>query len=792
MAFPYLAPIKPWIVNVLEEREEDKGRNLKTLSSPFIVLTSGAKVIKSTPEPDESKRLEKLKQILSGNAADYHGCIITNQSKPELLYQTAETIIGYDFKGKAIKVDGETNRRISTPIIESLEIDTDGANNTLKTARLIIKCFSLKQLEMFELFFLKPGMNLLVEYGDNSLDRRNLVAENNQSQIPEYERILRSGKISEGKSFNKIADALIDKRNYDAFITGFSEYYRADTDAIAKYLQKAEQTLGTYDLVAGKVTQFNFEIDESGVYTVTLEISQGNQLTLAIPLKQKAGQNTNTSSPLSAGTPTYEQYLESISVDLNLPQLKKELAPEDIWKNHLFNWGKLNEKQSDTSASNKPYISLHFIVEILMNYIVDDNNNLDKKFFRFDIPTYYTDEKLTSPIKCIPIHYHQYMISSTEDIIFPNKTLPNIVAPKGSSTKLVWNPQGSKFADGSIGTGDNKLELMLKQNQKAIDTLYTASGVKITLPVQPTVQTPTDNVSDIKFGNAANIFINYLKVVEIWNKSGTRRDFLLKVLDLINEASLGFYTLVFGSPAERVSPSIMDMRMGQFGLQIPAKGKIYRFKPGTIKSNVRSFSFNFELSNLVAGRTVFNSQTFLMAAIKKNPQADIKSLPLPPEAYKSIDFSMYANADGYYSINQIDYLAINETWKKTTQKPTESVKPNEEKKENEADNLSELLKAKSVKFKKPEGNVTLIFKDDGFVRDSLNQTIKPKSTLAPIEVTLEIDGISGLSCGEYFEIDGVPEIYNQTGVFQITNTKHNIDNDGWKTTIEAAYRIVKK
>jgi hypothetical protein len=37
----------------------------------------------------------------------------------------------------------------------------------------------------------------------------------------------------------------------------------------------------------------------------------------------------------------------------------------------------------------------------------------------------------------------------------------------------------------------------------------------------------------------------------------------------------------------------------------------------------------------------------------------------------------------------------------------------------------------------------------------------------------------------------VPEIYNQIGVFQITNTKHSVGTDGWKTTLEAAFRINK-
>jgi hypothetical protein len=66
-----------------------------------------------------------------------------------------------------------------------------------------------------------------------------------------------------------------------------------------------------------------------------------------------------------------------------------------------------------------------------------------------------------------------------------------------------------------------------------------------------------------------------------------------------------------------------------------------------------------------------------------------------------------------------------------------------------------------------------------------------KSTLSPIEITLVIDGINGFNCGEYFRLNGVPEIYNQIGVFQITNTKHSVAIDGWKTTLEASFRINK-
>lgn len=791
MGFPYLAPLKPWIKEVFEEREISK--NLKHLSSPFIVLTSGAKVVKSTVESSPDQKAQKLKDILgSKTPATYHGCVITNHSNTDMLYEKKATSLGYDLKGKKIEIEGETNRRVSPPIIEGLDIDTDGANNTLKTAKLTIKCFTLKQLEMFEIFFLKPGMNLLVEYGDNSIDRRTDVRDKSQNnEIPQFDRILRSGKIDGdgpggmgGKYFNRITDALIDKTDYEKFVKTFKDYYRTTTDSLSEYLLKIRRTLGTYDLVAGKVTNFNFEVDENGVYTINLDISQGNQMTLAIPLTNKGGQNSKTLGTSVKGTPTYEQYLESISADLNLPLLGPSMAPSDKWKNHLFNFGKLNEKQSDTATSNKPYISFHFIVEILMNYIIDTGGNVDNKIFRFDIPEYYKDKEGKKPIQCLPIFYHKNIISSSEDIIFPNKTLPNIIVTKKESTEISFSTD--KTIDGSIGSGNNALQLRLMDGTVPINDLWTSEGTPI--------PKPSEDNNDMLLGNAANIFVNYIKVVEIWQKSGTRREFLFKLLDLINQSGYGFYTLTYGNIKDGSlgeGATLFDVRAGMFGGSIK-KSSIYRFKSGTINSNVRSFSFNFELSDLVAGRTVFNSQNALMAAIKKTPKDEIKNLPLPESAYKSVDFSLYTNADGFYSINQIDYEAINETWKEVKQKPKDAVNPNEEKKDNEAENLSEIIKTKSTKFKKEGGNITLIYKDDGFCRGKLHATIQPKSTLAPIDITIEIDGISGISCGEYFEIDGVPEIYNQTGVFQITNTKHNVSPEGWKTTIEAQHRIIKK
>ena len=53
-----------------------------------------------------------------------------------------------------------------------------------------------------------------------------------------------------------------------------------------------------------------------------------------------------------------------------------------------------------------------------------------------------------------------------------------------------------------------------------------------------------------------------------------------------------------------------------------------------------------------------------------------------------------------------------------------------------------------------------------------------------------IDGISGFSAGEYFNISGIPEIYNVLGVFRILNISHTIDADrGWLTILDAMHMM---
>jgi hypothetical protein len=813
MGFPFLAPLSPWTVEILKEREDSTFDT--AFRNPYAILTSGALVVHGVAKANQNERKTELEELIRTPPKEsYKGCIISNNSNNTgLSYQIGETIIGIDFEGKPIKVDGEKGRKISTPIIESINIDTDGANNTLKTARINVVCFSLKQLEMFELFFMKPGMNVLLEYGDSSLLKSNFNTSKLQNEPHSIKRKYNTYKNGEEftlEPFKRPEQALVNKLGtYDEFCESFSDYYRSDTNAIIKYLNRIERSLGTYDLVAGKVLDYNFSIGDNGTYNVMLEITQGNQVSLAIPQNPNK-KSSKEKTPILSKISKEDQVIELIAADFNLDKkvLQEMLkAPHPIkngeWKNDWFNFLKVNKEQKDTVASQDAYISLRFILKILMNYILASGNT-DKKFFTFNLPIYNKkvgnglemEGNIAKEYNVLPVTSNEFMMSSSDEVIFPIKELKTIIAPIQKENEPELSDEKNVITIGS-GSVDGRIH---GYNFHMVDT-YTVPNVSG--PITEIKPTGNDRI-----GDALNIFLKYESVVKIWNRAQTRIDFLESILNMLNTHSYGLFTLVYGLQTEKSLPTVVDYKMASAEIQNQNnQSEIYRFKPTTIKSIVKNFSFNFEMSNLVAGRTLFNSNKAIAEALDKRPkpqtgETQTEALQLPPNAYKSIDNSTFANADGWYSINNVELKRIQATFKEAEKKSTPTVSKETEPKTatKEAENLSDVVNTKSIKFVLDDSgkNIkTLIYKDPTFIQNYIAQSqstaVNKKSTLSPIDVSITIDGFSGFRCGQYFNIDGIPEIYNQIGVFQITNTKHNIQKDeGWTTTIEAGFRIINK
>jgi hypothetical protein len=816
MPFPFLAPLSPWISDIMIQRE--KTPLMTSFKSPWVVLTSPALVVHGSAVKDPEERRKELLDIIanSGGKESFKGCIIANNSHNlNLTYATGETPVGIDFTGKVITVKNESGRKVSTPIVESIEVDTDGANNTLKTAKISVRCFTLKQLEMFELFFLKPGMNILVEWGDNSLMKSSLFTSSEvhspQNQKRKYNS-LKDGKKIEIETYTSPLQALVPKhQSYDKFCESFSDYYRSDTTAIAAYLGRVEKSLGTYDLVAGKVTEYSFSINEDNTYSVSLDISQGNQVSLAIPHNPKKETSLNQVKPKDTEYTDKAQVKQLILADFNLVEKTfDELAaphptPGGDWQNDWFNFLKINKQQSDTTVSDKAYLSLRFILQILMNYVVGVNN-IDTRFFKLELPKY--KNKDGKELTILPVCSNRYIISSSDKVLFPTNELPVLDLPP--DTKEGEEPK----------EGENIIKILPDGKRPGIINGYNFhSEEKLLVPGDPynqiIIPQGHGNAEHIRLGDALNIFVKYEDVLKAWNSTYTRIDFLEKILSIINENSYGLFALIYGNQQPNAGGTIIDALMASSDSQVKKQNQqdTYRFKPTTIASNVKQFSFNFEMSNLVAGRQIFNSGKLLeeaKAAAAKAGNSKSTTLVMPAGAYKAVDNSTMGNADGYYSINNVELKRIEANFKKAVEadaakKPSTDV-PTPKTATTEAKNFTQISNSKSIQYyldlNKTGANdgTVLVYKDADLIYNAVNGILgdpngnpkTKKSTLSPIEITITIDGFSGFTPGQYFNIDGIPEIYNQIGVFQITNIKHSVQTTGWDTTIEAGFRIVEK
>lgn len=750
-SFPFLSPLNEETVKKLKSREANK-QELNTLT-PFVILSSAAVVT------NQSKTKKEITQIYKSESYDsfaYKGCIVANTTDILKRYQTGETIAGYDLDGKPIKVENEVNRRVSVPMIESVEIDSSGGNNTLKQAQVKIKVFTLKQLEMFELFFLRPGMNVVLEYGWNSSVRTNYDLES---------------KMFATKNHKDYMKKYSDFCSYDPNPEG--GYKKAKRE----YFELLAATNGDYDFMAGKVTNFSYSVDADGTYNIDLQVSAGNELNTWTAVRQETVADSSTQKSNKSTEYGFKSWVGKLAAELHKPEFNKTFGSQKDYEKEFFNWDAVSLAQKDTSISKEPYISFKLILDILNNVKLF---NISKETIGYS--EFFLDEARTTPI--IPVSSSDKIISPTSAFILPGN-LPEIVVSKDKNLKnvIIVDPiktQNCKIHDRSFN---------VTNDAKATEyTIY--NSLKQPLKISS------------KIGNLLNLYFNYNQFLEIYKSSYTQADIINAVLENINQNMFGLTKLVLQKESDVGTNSpliIMDVKLKMPNTTEQKPENVFRFNMGALNSIVKEFSFNMELSELMQAQAVYSSQLAIDAA--KNDKENNVSINLQDENAPA-DLNFTKNSDGYYSINATEVRLVKEAEKWNPPKNQDSGSIEKEKtkvdvkkiSDEEIKNLSEVRNNNYVKFKlnltdKNESPKNFIYTDSSIIQNLIKPKENGTTALTHIGISLAIDGIAGIRCGEYFNMDGVPEMYNKNGIFQVQNVKHGISTAGWQTTIEAGFRI---
>jgi len=753
MGFPFIAPLKETVVAKLKKREEEEYKQkISTTFSPFAILSSGAVVVRANTPQDVKKLINTGAWPKETDA--YYGCVVANSTEVKNTYQTGNTIAGYDLNGQPIYVPGEENRRVSTPIIQSIEIDTDGNNNTLKTAKVNIKVFTLKQLEMFEMFFLRPSMDVVLEFGYNSDIR--------------------------GSAYNQVQQHLFVGQGYTywqtKFLKQFSHRDNAYREAKANYLKILKDTDYNYDFFAGKVLNFMFNPTADGTYDIQLEISAGNELQMWVPLKQSSPVGKLAKASRDA-TESYKQWMNVIAADVNLPKLvyKTDVFTPDYIKSELFNWGIINTDEKDTNVSKDPYISFRFILDIM-------NTAKTMQTYKGNVisPFYFEDKARSIPI--MPVSSHDNIMSTNTSFILPGLLPAIFIAdlPNKLDQIVLDTTRGHKsFINGK------------SFNIKSKEFIYDSDGNEIP-------------IKGLTIGNLYNVFIKYETFVRIFNQSYTQGDVINELLAEVNSNMFGLCKLELQKETDDATSSpltICDRKLKNIIQEFDQKAEpVYRFRIGPIGSIIQDFSFNMEMSELMQGQAMFAQEYDMLKVMQTGKTDNIRTVK-EIEEYSAADLSFRPNFDGYCSINKISY-ELNKDYREWQTELGNDLKVTGEKPptQNTEDSLQQLnkvLKGNYIKFKlnasdrqnTSDGINHLIYTDPALVQHYIPKRQNGTTVLTFLDIKLVIDGMSGLSCGEYFQVDGVPEIYNENGYFQITNVKHDLADNQWKTAIEASYLL---
>jgi hypothetical protein len=382
----------------------------------------------------------------------------------------------------------------------------------------------------------------------------------------------------------------------------------------------------------------------------------------------------------------------------------------------------------------------------------------------------------------IPIGSSPGIISTTRDFILPGQ-LPSIKVVTDTNNKEKIIIKEGESVDSPINGYSFNIS-----NQK------TATNITLTSKFDSSETVSLSSNS----GNLLNVFFKWDTFARIYSQAYSQADVVNGLIGVINEFMFGLCKLEIGKPDDFPSaPStntIIDRKL-QTSTPPPSDEK-YRFKIGAKGSIVKEFQFDMELDALAQSQALYSTQLAIDSANKDKTEEKETNTT---RAYKQANNYRTKNADGYYSINALEIKLVEEAeeWNKILN-PSGSVSEQDKEGDGEKEktNMNEVLTQNFVKFKSSKDSKTsgnnLIYTDASLIQSTIGKQPKGTTALTFLEITLAIDGIAGLSAGEYFLIDGVPEIYNRNGYFQITNVKHGLDENGWKTTIVAGYRIEVK
>lgn len=667
------------------------------------------------------------------------------------------------------------------PNITSIEVD-EGAGNLSRKASFTITAYTEAQLDTLCKYFLEPGFTIFLEWGWNVPESLNA-----------YKTRLTAENVAENQSFTKVNEKRKKCRgmydNYLGFITGGSISLEGSTwninvkctgfTELPAYLMaadnheddNAEKKEGEdEDTLAFKPSEITGEAD--------LGRKRFKMMFNALPSpRQTAAVKNLVNNPEVANVANFINFDENIKESLN------SLSEGTEFLGMSFNDEEVNtgegavELPSGTKlVDDECFIRFATLMSIL--------NEMGLEAFTLK----NVDVKATiNSNRTVCSAFQKIFSTDKKKLFIPNKYTPAFSLFQAANTDA---PQTTftNTNDNSIKSGDVTI---LFPEEGPI-----TGGVGKSNPERQLQAPGQENVEGLEreaytWGYLDNLYVNYNFIKPILeSKNFSIKDALYQILNGMSAAAGGMWDFQI---IETESNDKTSTQLDIVELNLSSD------KPGS-----EPITFN-----VIGYDSIFMDAQFDMDI------SGAKMSQIIGQRLKSKVNGSLPSVRGNLFAKGLPDLVLTEIKKK--QKPTDSTGDNtgggETKTEDE-----EKLKEKNLQLflnkigvyprvehvtSVPSGkleeiayiacyNDQVVFDTLKAGKDRVDENRQTTSALMPIKFTFTIHGISGITRGQKFKVNGIPRQYAKGGFFQVTAVKHIVQDMVWKTEVEGGFRVQRK
>jgi predicted chitinase len=690
------------------------------------------------------------------------------------------------------------------PGITNISIQNKGAYGSLRQATVTFQCWDIKQLDILEQLYMRPGYTVLLEWGWNPyLDNSGRLISAKKEDLKFFNRkdIQLQDYLSELRKYS-----LESNGNYDAmfgYVMNYGWKYRADGgyDCTTEIISTGE-ILESYKVnfsgapIVGKdtaATKLFSNIAYSDSVNIKSEYAK-NILTGLIFETYTACKTQFDSTPdqtMGVGSFNYDYKNKKGVVSYAVSNVGDRSGTETSEDG-------TEEIPTDTSSTNGSvldsgkdiYITLESFIGLINNFILLQNpsDKVNKSIINLSVNNRPDSIKKDTPLYCLT-HPLQISVDPSVCVIRNDDFVKNIEKIKVKTSNIVVEVDSSKKTIPLAPQDPNKLKSISSQfGAEAV--IQKANNQKIANDITSPI--PTDGI--LAFCKLLRPFSKYENGILI----GEQSEIYLNLRYLYNLALSD--TLKSQDPAEKdgiqLVPYIKDIltavqnstgNVNNFEVFIDGQSG-YIIDLNSISVNAeepKPFTFNISGKNSIIRDIQFESQIFSDQAtiIAISAQSDAGKLGLENSSMvafnRGIKDRMISKKDSPIS-SQKD--SIEQLVGFVTALADIKVFLGAQNNENDAKLKSEQVNSFKTSLTDVIAFATNVYK---------SSSNKYKSIL-PTKVSLTFDGIGGIVIGNIFNIDKTftPSSYkgDESGIdlqYTITNIKHDIGTDNqWKTIIQ--------